>query len=143
MRSVQIHNGHFIVLSRGEEVITALRDFCEEKDVHWGQLNAIGAVEDVDIGYYDIESRKYVFSSEPGPFEVASMNGNIAEIAEEPFIHLHAVLSRVDQSLGCIGGHIRYARVALTLEICLWEVTQPLMRRRDEDTGLNLIDLQA
>lgn len=143
MRSVQIHNGHFIVLSRGEEVITAIRDFCEEKDVHWAQITAIGAVEDVDIGYFDIESRQYVFKGEPGPFEVASMTGNVAEIDEGPFVHLHAVLSSADDSLSCIGGHIRFARVALTLEIHLLTVTQPLIRRFDPDTGLNLIDLQS
>jgi predicted DNA-binding protein with PD1-like motif len=139
MQTVQIHNGFFIVLSRGEELIASLTQFCEQEAVHWGQFSAIGAVEDVEIGYYDIGNREYVFNAEEGPFEVANMNGNISELGEDPLIHCHAVLSRCDETLGCIGGHIRTARVALTLEVCLWLVTQPLLRGFDEDTGLNLL----
>lgn len=141
MKSVQIHNGFFLVLSRGEEFIAAMKEFCEEQKFHWGQFHAIGAVEDVEIGYYDLESREYVFVNEVGPFEVASLDGNIAELDEEPLIHAHAVLSRCDETLSCIGGHLKSARVALTLEVCLWEVSQPLTRGYDESTGLNLITL--
>lgn len=139
MQTVQIHNGFFIVLSRGEELMSSLRQCCEEQGVHWGQFQAIGAVEDVEIGYYDLASRQYVFNQEEGPFEVASMDGNVSELDEQPLIHAHAVLSRCDETLSCIGGHIRSARVALTLEVCLWIVTQPLMRGPDEETGLNLL----
>jgi predicted DNA-binding protein with PD1-like motif len=70
------------------------------------------------------------------------MDGNISEKGgEEPVVHAHAVLARCDDTLSCIGGHLRSARVALTLEICLWEVTQPLLRQLDEETGLNLLRL--
>ena|SRR5579864_6017931 len=140
MQSVQIHNGYFIVLSRGEELLGTLQRFCDENKVHWGQFQAIGAVENVEIGYYDLASRAYVFHFEEGIFEVASMDGNISEKeGEEPVVHAHAVLSRTDETLSCIGGHVRSATVALTLEICLWEVTQPLLRSFDEETGLNLL----
>jgi hypothetical protein len=142
MQAVQIHNGYFLVFERGEDFMPTLIRFCEESDVHWGQFQAIGALEDVEIGYYDLPSREYVFRAEEGPFEVASMDGNISEMTgEQPVVHAHAVLGRCDESLECIGGHLRSARVALTLELCLWEVTQPLIRSRDEETGLNLINV--
>ena len=141
MQSVQIHNGFFLVLARGEELIATLELFCENNEVHWAQFQAIGAVEDVDIGFYDLATRQYMFQREEGPFEVASMDGNISEINEEPLVHVHAVLSQCDETLRCIGGHIKSARVALTLELSLWHVSQPLLRKRDEETGLNLIDL--
>ena len=142
MQAVQIHNGFFLVFERGEGLMPTLIRFCEENEVHWAQFQAIGALEDVEIGYYDAENREYVFRAEEGPFEVASMDGNITEMEnEEPVVHAHAVLARCDESLECIGGHIRSARVHLTLELCLWHVTQPLMRSRDEETGLNLINV--
>ncbi len=143
MKAVQINNGFFLVLERGEDVMKKLVAFCEQEELHWAQFSAIGAIEDVEIGYYDLESRQYVFREEAGPFEVASMDGNIAEIEERPFVHMHAVLSRCDESLETIGGHIRRARVALTLEITLWFISQPLIRTLDDETGLNLIDLEA
>ena len=142
MQAVQIHNGFFLVFARGEDFIPTLSRFCEENEVHWGQFQAIGALENVEIGYYDLPSREYVWRSEEGPFEVASMDGNISETdGEEPVVHAHAVLSRCDDSLETIGVHLRAATVALTLELCLWEVTQPLIRNRDEETGLNLINV--
>lgn len=143
MQTTQIHNGFFLVFQRGEEFIELLTRFCEENEVHWGQFQAIGAVENVEIGYYDLANRQYVFRFEEGPFEVASMDGNIAEIEEHPTVHVHAVLSRCDESLETIGGHVRTARVAVTLELCLWHVTQPLLREYDDETGLNLINLNA
>lgn len=141
MRSTQIHNGYFLVLQRGEEVMSTLKRFCEGHDMHWAQFSGIGAVEDVEIGYYDLGSRQYVFRSEAGPFEVANMDGNVTELDEEPLIHAHTVLSRCDESLSTIGGHLKAATVALTLEVCLWQITQPMLRAFDEETGLNLIQL--
>ncbi|QQG37849.1 MAG: DUF296 domain-containing protein [Candidatus Kaiserbacteria bacterium] len=141
MQAVQIHNGTFLVLERGEELIATLRRYCEEHQIHWAQFQAIGAVEDVEIGYYDLPTRQYVFRQEAGPFEVSSMDGNITELNELPSPHVHAVLSRCDETLETIGGHVRKAVVALTLEVCMWEVTQPLVRGFDEETGLNLINV--
>lgn len=144
MQAVQIHNGTFAVLERGEDFFSSIVSYCEAHDIHWATLNAIGAFEDVEIGYYDLGKREYVFRKEAGPFEVASLHGNISEIdGERPLVHAHAVLSRCDESLECIAGHLRRAVVALTLEVVMWEVTQPLIRRYDNETGLNLINLHA
>jgi predicted DNA-binding protein with PD1-like motif len=143
MRGVQVHNGTFFVLERGDELITSLTRYCEEHEIHWAQFQAIGAVEDVEIGYYDLATREYVFRQEEGPFEVASMDGNIAELNGVPMVHAHAVLSRADETLETIGGHIKSAIVHLTLELCMWEITQPLIREPDEDTGLDLIQFEV
>lgn len=144
MQAVQIHNGTFAVLERGEDFFSSVVSFCEAHDIHWAALHAIGALEDVEIGYYDLERREYVFRAEAGPFEVASMSGSISELdGEKPIVHAHAVLSRCDESLECIGGHLKKAVVAVTLEVVMWEVTQPLIRRYDNETGLNLINLNA
>ncbi len=141
MQANQIAGGFFLVFERGEDFIPLLTAFCEEQEVHWATFQAVGAVEDVEIGYYDLEAQEYFFRSEKGPFEVATMTGNVAEINEGPFVHAHAVLSRCDATLECLGGHLKSARVAVTLELSLWRVSQPLLRRFDEDTGLNLITL--
>ena len=143
MKAVQIHNGYFLVFDRGEEFFSTLSAFCNDNDVHWATFSGIGAVQDVEIGYYDLPNRQYVFRSEVGPFEVSNMDGNVAEFNETPLIHVHGVLSRCDETLECLGGHLRRAVVAVTLEVCMWEVTQPLMREYDEDTGLNLIGVSV
>ena len=143
MKTVQIHNGHFLILERGEQFFPTVVAFCEQNEIHWAQFSGIGAVENVEIGYYDLPNRQYVWRQEAGPFEVANLDGNIAEFNEAPLVHAHGVLARCDESLACIGGHIRRMTVAVTLEICLWEVTQPLLREYDDDTGLNLISVSV
>lgn len=144
MQAVQIHNGTFVVLERGEEFFSSIVRYCREHDIHWATLQGIGAVEDIEIGYYDLANREYVFRREMGPFEVASLDGNITETdGEEPMLHVHAVLSRCDESLECLGGHLKRAVAAVTLEVVMWEVTQPLIRRTDEQTGLKLITLNS
>ena len=143
MNAVQIHNGYFLVFERGEEFFSLLSAFCEQTDMHWARFSGIGAVQDVEIGYYDLSARQYVFREEAGPFEVANLDGNVTELDEMPMIHAHGVLSRCDPSLECIGGHIRRMTVAVTLEVCLWEVTQPLLREYDDETGLNLITISV
>ena len=141
MQAVQIHNGTFLILEKGEEFFSNVSRYCEEHQIHWAQFQAIGAVEDIEIGYYDLASRAYVFRAEVGPFEVASMDGNVAELDGLPVLHAHATLSRCDETMECIGGHLRRATVALTLEVAMWEITQPLTRRYDEETGLNTINV--
>src|SRR5262249_36886026 len=107
MQATQIHNGFFLVFKRGESLFPLLTEFCRQNEIHWGLFQAIGALEDVEIGYYDLPNRRYVFRAEQGPFEVASMDGNISELNEEPIVHAHAVLSRCDETLECVGGHLR------------------------------------
>ena len=60
---------------------------------------------------------------------------------EGVLVHAHAVLSRCDESLETIGGHVKSARVAVTLEMVLWLVSQPLTRVFDENIGLRLLNL--
>ena len=142
MKSVQIHNGFFLVFDKGEEVISELTRFGEREGVHWGVFEALGAVEDVEIGYYDRDAKQYFFRKEGDVFEVASLKGNLSEVENEGvLVHAHAVLSRCDESLETIGGHVKSARVAVTLEMVVWLVSQPLTRVFDENIGLRLLNL--
>jgi hypothetical protein len=149
--------GFVLRLERGEELIATLTDFCERRGLRNAVFQGIGAVERVQIGYYDLRKREYFFRSESGVFEVASMQGNVALVypegtrgvegpstglgAGKPFIHAHAVLSRCDESLECIGAHIKEAYVAVTLEICMTVLESSIERKLDDDIGLKLLDV--
>ena len=132
---------YLIALERGEEVIATLTTFCAQQDIANGFLHGLGAVEKVQIGYYDLGTREYVFRNEPGIFEVASMTGNVALVEGKPFIHAHAVLSRCDETCECIGAHIKEAYVAVTLEILLQPLPLTVGRTLNEDIGLKLLNL--
>ena len=141
MKSRTTHAGWVIKLERGEELIATLTAFCKQAGIHNAIFQGIGAVERVHIGYYDLGKREYYFGSEEGGFEVASMQGNVALVEGAPFIHAHAVLSRCDESLGCIGAHIKEAYVAVTLEIFMTVLDTDIGRALDDSIGLKLLDL--
>jgi len=141
MKSIATDHGHIIRLERGEELIDALTTFCEKRSVRNAIFQGIGAVENVQIGYYDLATKEYFFRTEPGVFEVASMQGNVALVEGKPFIHVHAVLSRCEESLECIGAHIKEAHVAVTLEIYMTVLDTSVDRKHDDDIGLKLLSL--
>ncbi|MDP3965395.1 MAG: DNA-binding protein [bacterium] len=141
MQSTKDGKNHTIILERGEDVIPTLEKYCSENKIVAGVFTGIGAVNNIEIGYYDFEERKYHFRSEPGDFEVASMNGNVAVFEDKPFIHAHAVLSRCDKTLECIGAHIKKASVAVTLEVFLTEMNVGLTRKHDDFIGLKLLNV--
>ena len=141
MKARDTENGFIIKLARGEELIGALTDFCAQRGINAAVFQGIGAVERVTIGYYDLGKKEYFFREEEGVFEVASMQGNVALVDGKPFIHAHAVLSRCDETLECIGAHIKESFVAVTLEVFLTPLDASLSRKMDETIGLKLLDL--
>ncbi len=139
VRDVEI--GFMIKLARDERVMETLLQFCEKRGIKSGIFNAIGAVKNTEIGYYNLEKREYFFKKITDEREVASLTGNIAEVDGKPLLHAHAVLSAMDDSLSCIGAHIKEAEVAVTLEIFLTPFALPMTRAYDETTGLKLLQL--
>jgi len=141
MKVRDTETGFLIKLERGEKVIATLQDFCARRGIKGGFLWGLGAIKNTDIGYYDLGKREYFFKNFPEDREVASMQGNIALVDGAPFIHLHAVLSAMDEGLSCVGAHIKEAEVAVTLEVYLTPFAVPLSRQFDDETGLKLLNL--
>ena|SRR3989344_5043445 len=141
MKSKKTDTGYAAILSRGEELIATLTKFCADNHIEGATFTGIGAVERVKIGYYDLGKREYFFRDEAGIFEVASMQGNVALVDGKPFIHAHAILSRCDETLECIGAHIKEAFVAVTLEVFLTPLNVALSRELDNTVGLKLLKL--
>ena len=141
MKAIETDKGFFLVFERGDDFIPTLVNFCDQSEIHSAVFRAIGSIEQFEIGYYNLSERQYIFRSEPGIWEVASMTGNVGQIDHKPAVHVHAVVSSCDDSLTTIGGHLKSAVVALTLEVFLAPLDQPLVREFDKETGLDLISI--
>lgn len=141
MKVRDVITGFFIKLERGEKVMQTLTEFCEKRGIRSGVLQGIGAVKNTEIGYYNLEKREYFFKLIPEDREVASLTGNIAIVDGKPFVHAHAVLSAMDDTLSCVGAHIKEAEVAVTLEVYLTPFQFNFERAYDEDTGLKLLNI--
>jgi predicted DNA-binding protein with PD1-like motif len=128
-----------LILARGDEVLSALAAFAHDVKVVNASFVAIGAVRDPEVGWFDVTRKEYKAMSLAEQMEVLSLAGDIA-LAEsgQPFVHAHVVLGRSDGSAW--GGHLLRATVSPTLEVYVTTYPQPLYRRLDSETRLQLID---
>jgi predicted DNA-binding protein with PD1-like motif len=126
------------VFEQGDAVVEGLLAFAREHDIRGARLWAIGALEDVELGFYRKEKRDYDRFSLVEELELLSLNGNLSLTAEGHRVHAHAVLGRSDGTAH--GGHLIEAHVGPTLEAFVVESPE-LRREMDERFRLPLIRL--
>lgn len=143
MKSKLLHesNGqktYALILETGDEVMSNLKRFAADNKLGGSHFTAIGAFENVTLGYFDWARKDYKRIPVREQVEVVSLVGDIAEGERgEPRIHCHAVLGRADGA--ALGGHLLEARIRPTLEVMLVESPSHLRRKHDPESGLALI----
>lgn len=123
----------------GEKLPECLLDFSKRLGLVSGSLTGIGGVQNVVLGYYDLPTRQYLTFPVPGMVELVSLNGNVSLVNGQPFWHLHAAVA--DREGNVKGGHLISLEVAITLECDIRRGNKMLQRKRDDDSGLNLLDV--
>ncbi len=136
MRSRAVAGGYLVRLDRGEEVMETLTSFLARKKIGAGVLQGIGAVEKIELGYFDLARKRYRTRKIAPVAEVVSLLGNISFLDGHPFIHAHIIIAGPDQKV--LGGHFVRATVAITLEVFIRVIRSRVNRARDEATGFNL-----
>lgn len=131
------NNDFFIRFDRGEEVVEGIKKFCEEQEIAAGFFLAIGAVNEIKLSHYDIETKKYNEKHFNQKLEIDHFFGNIAIMSQQIIIHAHGIFS--DKNMKCFGGHVKSMRVAATCEIYLKAFKAALERLYSKEIGLNLI----
>jgi uncharacterized protein len=123
----------------GEKLPDALNQLAKLRGWASASITGLGAVKDVVLGYYDLPERKYINHPVDGVVELVSMVGNLSLLDGGPLWHCH--ISVADRNGNLKGGHLMGLEVAVTVEC--WINTSPrvVTRKRDEYTGLNLLDL--
>ncbi len=132
-------NRYLLRLDVGDGIISTVKSFALARMLGSGDLHGIGGIENVVLGYYDLDARRYLKKELEGRYEMLSLVGNVAVIDNEPFVHAHAVVSGPDMI--AMGGHLFEATVAVTAELYLWASKKTVTRSRDERVGLNTLDL--
>lgn len=130
-----------VVLEPGEEAIGAIGAFAGKEGLEGAQVSAIGAFSSAVVGFFNVGRKTYARIPIDEQCEVLSALGDIARDEEGmPSLHLHVVLGLSDGS--CKGGHLLEARVQPTLELIVTEAPKGLRRRKREEMGVALIDLE-
>ncbi|MFB6094377.1 MAG: PPC domain-containing DNA-binding protein [Halanaeroarchaeum sp.] len=120
----------------GDRVMEELETVREECGLTGGFFFGIGAVDEVTLGHYDVETQDYRERTFEEDFEVTSFLGNVGPDK----IHAHVQLGRRDFST--IGGHFAGGRVSGTFEVVVVPVGTTLDHRPDDRTGLSVFDLE-
>ena len=127
-----------VVLSTGEEAMTALTAFAAEHQVRATQFTAIGAFSRLVVAYFDWSTKQYRNMAIDEQVEVLSLVGDVTLDKGKPKVHAHVVIGKADATAH--GGHLVEGHVRPTLEIILTESPAHLRRRFDPESGLSLID---
>jgi predicted DNA-binding protein with PD1-like motif len=127
-----------LILDTGDEAMEQVRRFAEREGVAGAQVAGIGAFEKAVLRYFEWEAKEYRDIPVSEQVEGASLIGDIGENEQgEPEVHIHLVLGRRDG--GALAGHLKTGHVRPTLELIVTETPAHLCRRKDAETGLNLI----
>lgn len=124
-------NNYLLVLKRGQPVIASLIAFMEKEKLPGASIAGIGAVQNTEVAYYDIEAKKYQYKTFGPSMEVLSLNGNMGYFENKPIVHAHICLAGPDYSVH--GGHLKEANVSLILEIFIAPTAKPITREWNKE----------
>ena len=135
----KVDQGYIVRLSRGEEIVATLTEFADTVDLKSGFVTGLGAICDVELGLYDLENREYVRKKFDGEYELINLTGNFSILDGRPFLHAHITIA--DSECRPSAGHLFSANVAVTGEFLVTSTGVEVVRKLDEETGLNLLEL--
>lgn len=139
MKVKKIEQGFVVVLERGEEIISSISNFFENEKLGFASISGIGATDKVVVGYFDREKREYVEKEFSGiNFEIVSLLGNVTWFEGKPKIHLHVCLGNKEYQ--AVVGHLVSAVTSVTCELTLITSSEKIQRKKDEISGLPLIN---
>ncbi len=138
MRHRPVEGGFLVRFDRGEKVPDALVELCTTLGISTATAHGIGAIEDVELGYYDLAAKGYERVQLAGSWEVVSLTSFISTWEEKPFAHTHVVVSGRD--FAARGGHLFSGTVSVTLELRLHEIASRVVRSMNPVTGLHQME---
>lgn len=130
-------NHYLIRMDKGEEIVSTLKEFCQQQNITLGSIKGIGAVDKATIGLFKTNEKKYYSVELNGSYEITSLLGNISTMNGEVYLHLHINLS--DEHYKTYGGHLNSAVISATGEIIIEAIDGMVDRKFNDDEGLNLL----
>lgn len=125
-------------LEKGEEVIESIKKLCEKEDIKAGSISGLGASNQVVVGLFKVDEKKYYSNTFEEDFEITNLTGNISRMNGEVYLHIHGTFANAEGK--CIGGHLNKAVISATSEIIINKINGNVGRKFSEEIGLNLIE---
>lgn len=138
MKVFSAGDGFLVRLLRGEEIHESLTVFAAEHGISGATVEGIGAIRNVELGFFDPGKRAYDRREIDESTELLSLTGNLCLLEGKPFLHAHVVLMKSDFSV--CGGHLFRGEISATGEFAIRQTDLSLIRNMDETIGLALLE---
>ncbi len=113
----QNSSAYVLRFDMGEELITGLKEFCQQYQITGAWISGLGSSDHVVLAYYNLHTKVYEDHVISERLEVTALTGNVSRMKSDTVIHLHGVLG--GQDLVAKTGHIKKLIVSATCEILL------------------------
>ena len=134
MEVKQSGQNFLVYIQKDEPVMETLTSICKNNEIINGQISGIGAVKEIEIGAYDLDSKTYLRKQYTENHELISFQGNITLKDGTPFIHAHIIIGNHD--LRTRGGHLFEMKVAVVGEFIIRKIDSNAHRELDDNIGL-------
>jgi uncharacterized protein len=128
---------YLLRLDKGEELKEKLEEFCKDHAIDIAWINAIGSTQAVELGYYDLEAKKYRTKKFDETLEIVSVMGDVVLKDGKHFMHAHGSFAK--RSMEMVGGHIMRCVIGATCEIAVMRGEGEIGRKFDKEIGLHLL----
>jgi uncharacterized protein len=130
-----------VIFRPGDEPYAGLTQFATEQHIRSAHFTAIGGFSDARLAWFDLDRKMFRVIPVTNQVEVVSLVGDIALLDGKPQVHMHCVVAYPDGTTR--GGHILGAHVTPLLEVFVTADPVKLVKKRDPEHGLTLIEPDA
>lgn len=130
---------YIIRLDAGDEVVSSLAKFVGENKIPSGSIMGLGAVQDVEIGWFIPTTKDYRKKNVTEVVELVGLTGTVAWMNDKPALHMHTVIG--DDYGRTYAGHLFSAKVAVTCEFIIISGNILISKKKNQEFGLNFLDL--
>jgi predicted DNA-binding protein with PD1-like motif len=136
----KLGSGFVLRLEQGDDILNTLREFANAHRLRACFFEGIGSLYKAVLGHYDFKDTKtYKYETFDEDLEILTLSGNVSTMNEKALPHAHVTLGRRDFSV--IGGHLEEDSLANMVEVQMNKLPGKLLKAKDEDVGLNLLQL--
>ena len=139
MKYADYSKGYVLKLEPGEEFQETLKSFAIQKRIPSAFFQGIGALCDVELGFFSLTKNDYEMHYFGGHYELIYAGGNISVESGVPFVHTHVTLS--DEKCQVFAGHLFKGIISVTAEVFLFPMDMALIRKPDDKLNFKGLDL--
>ncbi len=139
MQYAKTPDGYLLRLDTDEEIVSKVAWFADDRRIDTGTVEGIGSLHHAVLGYFDRATNEYLRRSVEPDCEIVSLLGNISLKEGKAYPHLHVTLGTRD--FQALAGHLFEGKVAATCELRIRPLSGMVQRKKDEKTGLWLLDV--